>query len=137
MREITRLPRGRSSATIAACSRAGDHAMDEVYESTRQGPGGGQASDASGRSRRTGASSTSCSGREGDQDGLRDNHLYSVEKIYRDENGEIMVELRNPWGHNEDWAIGEGGPEGAVITVPLETLVETGGMNEITVGPAL
>ena len=73
-------------------------------------------------------------GRQGPQDGLVDNHVYSVERIYKDANGQVMVELRNPWGHNQN--VGEGSDSAsAIITVPLTRLLETGGLEDFNVGP--
>lgn len=73
-------------------------------------------------------------GSEGTQDGLVDNHVYSVESVTKDSNGDWQVTLRNPWATN---AGVEGGTStSATITVPLETLVETGGLEAFTAGPA-
>lgn len=73
-------------------------------------------------------------GGEGTQDGLVDNHVYSVESVTRDSNGEWQVTMRNPWATNSGV---EGGTNaGASITVPLRTLVDTGGLQAFTAGPA-
>ena len=40
------------------------------------------------------------------QDGLNDDHVYMVERIYKDTSGEVMVELRNPYARND--YVGEG-----------------------------
>lgn len=74
-------------------------------------------------------------GREGQQDGLVDDHVYVVKDIYELPDGTIMVELYNPWAFND--GVEGGTRQDGTITVPLETLVETGGMNEMTVGPPL
>jgi hypothetical protein len=66
------------------------------------------------------------------QDGLADNHVYTVTSVYKDKNGDWQVQLRNPWSSN---MVGEGYDKpGAYITVPLERLVDTGGMNSMRVG---
>jgi hypothetical protein len=73
-------------------------------------------------------------GQPGRQDGLSDDHVYSVERIYKDASGKVMVELRNPWGNNLN--VGEGADTAsAIITVPLERLLETGGLECFNVGP--
>lgn len=72
---------------------------------------------------------------DGTQDGLVDNHVYSVDSVYKNDDGEWMVSLRNPWATNN--GVGEGhDTPGATIEVPLETLAETGGLEAFTVGPA-
>jgi hypothetical protein len=73
-------------------------------------------------------------GGQGRQDGLVDNHVYSVESIRRDANGEWQVTLRNPWATNA--GVEGGNVQGPLITVPLSTLVETGGLQAFTMGPA-
>jgi hypothetical protein len=68
------------------------------------------------------------------QDGLVDDHVYSVERIYKNASGDVMVELRNPWGSNNN--VGEGmDTPNAVITVKLTTLIDTGGLDCFNVGP--
>jgi hypothetical protein len=68
------------------------------------------------------------------QDGLVDDHVYEVERIYKNSSGEVMVDLRNPWGTNNN--VGEGkDTSSAVITVKLETLIDTGGLECFNVGP--
>ena len=67
------------------------------------------------------------------QDGLVDRHVYMVDRIYKNSSGEVMVELRNPWGNN---MVGEGNDTmNATVTVKLETLLETGGFDQFNVGP--
>jgi len=73
-------------------------------------------------------------GQEGRQDGLVDNHVYSVESIAKDKNGEWQVTLRNPWATNS--GVEGGTTAGAIITVPLRTLADTGGLQAFTAGPA-
>lgn len=71
-------------------------------------------------------------GDEGTQDGLVDNHVYVVESV-ENVDGEWQVTLRNPWGTNN--GVGEGYDTGsASITVPLERLVETGGLEYFNAG---
>jgi len=68
------------------------------------------------------------------QDGLVDDHVYSVERIYKNASGDVMVELRNPWGSNNN--VGEGmDTPNPVITVKLETVISTGGLECFNVGP--
>lgn len=68
------------------------------------------------------------------QDGLADNHVYQVERMYVDEDtGEVMVELRNPWGHNV--VSGEGREDSALITVALSEITEDGGFEYFNIGP--
>ncbi|MGY0611124.1 C2 family cysteine protease [Luteimonas sp. A501] len=67
------------------------------------------------------------------EDGLADNHVYQVERIYVDEDtGEVMVELRNPWAHNNT----EGhSNNSAIVTVPLSQITEDGGFEYFNIGP--
>ncbi|MBN1962190.1 MAG: hypothetical protein JW841_14730 [Deltaproteobacteria bacterium] len=66
-------------------------------------------------------------------DGLAEFHVYTVERIYKDEAGNIQVVLRNPWNHNLN--IGEGlDSADPVITVSLETLLTQGSFNQFNVG---
>ena len=68
------------------------------------------------------------------QDGLVDNHVYMVDRIYKDSNGDVMVELRNPWGRNLN--VGEGkDTASASITVKLETMLELESLECFNVGP--
>lgn len=73
-------------------------------------------------------------GDPGKQDGLVDNHVYVVERIYKDSNGEVQVELRNPWANNNNVGEGKDTPN-ANITVSMKELVETGGLEYLNVGP--
>lgn len=67
------------------------------------------------------------------QDGLVDNHVYSVRSIRKDAAGDWQVSLRNPWATN--LLVGEGrDTASAIITVPLSTLVATGGLQSFRVG---
>jgi hypothetical protein len=58
-------------------------------------------------------------------DGLAGSHVYIVEDISKNEQGEIVVTLRNPWASNP---VGEGKPnEGSpTITVKLKDLLGSG-----------
>jgi hypothetical protein len=68
------------------------------------------------------------------QDGLIDNHVYVVDRIYKDANGNVKVELRNPWGTNIN--AGEGtNTSSATITADLNTLINTHGLECFNVGP--
>lgn len=72
-------------------------------------------------------------GAENPQDGLVDDHVYTVTAIARDANGNWQVTLRNPWAHNN--AVGENADSNsATITVPLDRLVRTGGLESFQVG---
>jgi hypothetical protein len=71
-------------------------------------------------------------GNPGKQDGLVDNHVYRVESIVKDANGEWQVTVRNPWGQNN---AGEGfDTDAPTMTVPLSRLVETGGLEDFQIG---
>ena len=68
-----------------------------------------------------------------EQDGLVDNHVYTVTGAYKDASGNWQVQMRNPWGSNA--MVGEGrDTNSAFITVPLDTLVRTGGLESFQVG---
>ena len=74
-------------------------------------------------------------GHDGTQDGLADNHVYMVDGVHKNADGEWMVTLRNPWNTNAN--VGEGkDTNSATIDVPLRTLADTGGGHAFTVGPA-
>ncbi|QAY76284.1 C2 family cysteine protease [Sphingosinicella sp. BN140058] len=67
-----------------------------------------------------------------EQDGLVDNHVYTVTNVYKDGSGNWQVQMRNPWSHNQ---VGEGkDSNSAFITLPLDTLVRTGGLNSFRIG---
>lgn len=74
-------------------------------------------------------------GSQGAQDGLVDNHVYTVERVYQNDQGNWMVSVRNPWATNQ--GVGEG-KDSALPTmeVSLGTLADTGGAQAFTVGPA-
>jgi hypothetical protein len=73
-------------------------------------------------------------GGQGKQDGLVDNHVYVVEKIYKDANGDVKVELRNPWANNNN--VNEGmNTSSPTITVNMKDLIDTGGLEYVNVGP--
>ncbi len=74
-------------------------------------------------------------GGKGKQDGLVDNHVYVVERVYKDSNGEVQVELRNPWATNANVGEGKDTPN-ATITLNLKDLIDTGGLEYVNVGPA-
>ena len=65
------------------------------------------------------------------QDGLVDNHVYTVESMTLRQ-GDWLLLLRNPWGTNLN--VGEGRDnKSAYITVSLRVLVETGGLQSFRV----
>jgi Calpain family cysteine protease len=62
------------------------------------------------------------------QDGLVDNHVYTVLSVKQAVTGAWTVNLRNPWGTNI--GVGEGRDAASPnISVLLQTLVDTGGLN--------
>lgn len=68
------------------------------------------------------------------QDGLNDNHVYMVDRIYKNKSGEVMVELRNPYARND--YVGEGqDTKSAKVTVKLDDVIATGGFEEFNIGP--
>ncbi|MCD9031008.1 hypothetical protein LDO32_04600 [Luteimonas sp. Y-2-2-4F] len=67
------------------------------------------------------------------EDGLADNHVYQVERVYVDEKtGEVMVELRNPWANNNTEGQRNDDP---IVTVPLSQITEDGGFEYFNIGP--
>ncbi len=75
-------------------------------------------------------------GKEVPQDGLVDLHAYELEGIRCDSNDEIMIKVRNPWATNMGVNEGLDSPD-AVVEVKLKTLVETGGLGYLNVGPSI
>jgi len=68
------------------------------------------------------------------QDGLNDNHVYMVDRIYKDKAGQVMVELRNPYARND--YVGEGlDTKSPKVTVKLDDVISTGGFEEFNIGP--
>jgi hypothetical protein len=66
------------------------------------------------------------------QDGLVDNHVYTVISMSQSAHGKWTVNVRNPWGTN--MGVGEGrDTRSANISVSLDTLVNTGGLNSFRV----
>ncbi|QCB43235.1 hypothetical protein E5673_14215 [Sphingomonas sp. PAMC26645] len=66
------------------------------------------------------------------QDGLVDNHVYTVMSMTRSASLNWTIRLRNPWGTN--MAVGEGKDiKSAYISVDLDTLVNTGGLQSFRV----
>lgn len=66
------------------------------------------------------------------QDGLVDNHVYAVVSMTRSASLRWTVKLRNPWGTN--MGVGEGkDTKSAYISVDLDTLVNTGGLQSFRV----
>jgi hypothetical protein len=69
------------------------------------------------------------------QDGLADNHVYTVTSAYKDSQGNWQIVMRNPWANNNLGTLSEGyDTSSAFITVPLDRLVRTGGLEEFRVG---
>ena len=65
------------------------------------------------------------------QDGLVDNHVYTVMKMTMSHSGWIVT-LRNPWGTN--MGVGEGKDmKSPIISVALQKLVDTGGLNSFRI----
>jgi hypothetical protein len=66
------------------------------------------------------------------QDGLVDNHVYTVMSMTQAKSGAWTVNLRNPWGTNT--GVGEGkDTKSALISVSLQTLVDTGGLDSFRI----
>lgn len=74
-------------------------------------------------------------GAPGTQDGLVDSHAFMVQSVTKDAKGEWQVTVRNPWGTNNGVGEGRDTPS-AVITVPLRTIVDTGGLQYFNAGAA-
>jgi hypothetical protein len=70
----------------------------------------------------------------GAQDGLVDDHAYMVERAYKDKDGNLMMDLRNPWNQNNDSE--PPNSNHPVIPVRYDDLVNNGGLNRFTIGPA-
>ncbi len=68
------------------------------------------------------------------QDGLVDNHVYMVERAYKDKDGNLMLDLRNPWAQNNDSELPNS--SSPVVSVRYDHLVNNGGLNQMTIGPA-
>lgn len=66
------------------------------------------------------------------QDGLVDNHVYTVEGV-KVVDGEVVLELRNPWGHNGVEGFKD---TGATMEVKLSDITKNGGLECINLGPA-
>ncbi|MEH6420947.1 C2 family cysteine protease [Pseudomonas sp. CGJS7] len=69
------------------------------------------------------------------QDGLVDRHAFMVERVYKNESGDVMLQVRNPWGHNQRVGEGHDTPN-ASISVKLKDIVDGGGLNKIDIGPS-
>jgi hypothetical protein len=64
------------------------------------------------------------------KDGLVDDHVYTVMSMTQARSGAWTLNLRNPWGTNV--GVGEGpnkNAKSALISVSLQTLVDTGGLD--------
>lgn len=72
------------------------------------------------------------------QDGLADNHVYVVEGLHTNDQGEVMVRLRNPWQHNSEDSVGESTAANGTspfIEVKLADIVRDGGFEYFNIGP--
>lgn len=70
-------------------------------------------------------------------DGLFEGHGYAVTGIERRDDGHAWVTLRNPYAHNNDPGGSErGNTRDALISVPLDRIVASGGIGEFNIGPA-
>lgn len=78
--------------------------------------------------------STAPQERAGIDDGLADDHGYIVQRVSKDKDGNLMLELRNPWATNTD---GER-PDSTspVVTVRYDTLDRADSLKDFTIGPA-
>ncbi len=67
------------------------------------------------------------------EDGLLDRHAYTVESIYKDTNGEMMVGLRNPLGQNND---GEAPDSNSpTVDIKLSELTSRNSLYGFSIGP--
>ena len=72
------------------------------------------------------------------QDGLADNHVYVVDDIYKNDDGDVMVRLRNPWQTNNSGSVGEttdANSDSAFITVKLDDITAGQGLEYFNIGP--
>jgi hypothetical protein len=81
--------------------------------------------------------STNATGRPGAaQDGLKDDHVYALVGARRDASGDLLLQLRNPWGHNvvkPDEGMNTDAP---TVEVNLRQQALTGGLMSLDIGPA-
>jgi len=68
------------------------------------------------------------------QDGVRDQHAYMVEGVTRNRDGDPILQLRNPMGHNRDTGEGRDTRE-PTTEVNLREMIERGGFGAINIGP--
>jgi hypothetical protein len=72
------------------------------------------------------------------QDGLVDNHVYVVDGIRLDQNGEAVVRLRNPWQRNDSGLVNENTPANSsdpFIEVRMSDIIGGRGFECINIGP--
>lgn len=72
------------------------------------------------------------------QDGLADNHVYVVEEIRLNSNGEAVVRLRNPWQRNESELVNEytaANNESPFIEVKMKDVIKGRGFEYFNIGP--
>ncbi len=71
-------------------------------------------------------------GRNGEQDGLRDDHQYVLRKITKDPDGTIQITLLDPHGNNLN-VDDQPGSASAEITVDLQTLIKLNSLEQIRI----
>lgn len=62
-------------------------------------------------------------------------HAYMLEGVTKDQAGNVMLTLRNPWGNNYDPSQGVSSPD-PQVTVNLKDIIENGHLQSIDIGPA-
>lgn len=68
------------------------------------------------------------------QDGLVDNHVYTVERMYKNQAGDVMVDLRNPWTNNSNVGEGKDNPS-PIMTVKFNDILKDQGFEYFNIGP--
>ena len=62
-------------------------------------------------------------------------HAYMLEGVSKDQAGNVMLTLRNPWGNNYDPSQGVSSPD-PLVTVNLKDIIKNGHLESIDIGPA-
>ena len=63
-------------------------------------------------------------------------HAYTVEAVGRNEDGDVVLTLRNPWGHNLAATQGVDSSD-PIVHVSLKTILNNGHLENVTVGPGM
>jgi hypothetical protein len=61
-------------------------------------------------------------------------HAYMLEGVSKTASGDVMVTVRNPWGHNNDKSQGVNSPD-PTVTVNLKDIIKNGHLEDIQIGP--